>query len=179
MRATGKGPSTTSSRTPLVSGPPVFKSAMRRSQALAWGGDMPHYSPPLPFWRGRVGCLCVLACACWLGGRGCTRWLACPGPLQGSRPRTCALAGGPAPVPGAGVAVGRAGWLAQARAWGRGRIRACWPEGPRPCLVQGSRSCALAGVPRPAPRVAAAYVRTGPWAQTRARRRGRGQARHA
>ena len=26
-----------------------------------WRGDMPHFSPPLPFQRGRVGCCCVLA----------------------------------------------------------------------------------------------------------------------
>ena len=38
---------------------------------------------------------------------GCTRYAACPGPPPGSRPRRCALAGGRAPVPGAGVADGR------------------------------------------------------------------------
>ena len=88
-----------------------------------WGGDMPHYSPPLPFRRGRVGCLCVLASP---RGR----------PARGSR--TCALAGVPRPVPraaaayvraGAGVAVLRAVWRAQARAPGRGRVRERWPAG--------------------------------------------------
>ena len=56
-----------------------------------WEGDMPHYSPPLPFRR-----------ACWparmdarRGGRGRARWLACPGPRPGSRKGTCALAGRP------------------------------------------------------------------------------------
>ena len=49
-----------------------------------WGGDMPHYSPPLPFRRGRAGCPCVLASP---RGR----------PARGSR--TCALAGVPRPAP--------------------------------------------------------------------------------
>ena len=31
------------------------------SMHFFWGGDMPHYSPPLPFRRGRAGCPCVLA----------------------------------------------------------------------------------------------------------------------
>ena len=76
---------------------------------------MPHYSPTLHFRLGRAGCLCVLASpGARLGGRGRARWLACGGPRPGSRPSTCALAGGRAPVPGAGVAVARAGWHAQA-----------------------------------------------------------------
>ena len=75
-----------------------------------WGGDMPRYSPPLPFRRGRAGCPCVLAC-----------------------PR----------APGSGVADVRAGWFAQARAPGLGRVRARWPEGPRPCLARGC-PCVLA-----------------------------------
>ena len=56
------------------------------SMYFFWGGDMPHYSPPLPFWRGRAGCPCVLASprGCTARGRGSARWLACPGP----RPRT-------------------------------------------------------------------------------------------
>ena len=48
------------------------------------GGDMPHYSPPLPFRRGRAGCPCVLP-----SPRGRT--------ARGSR--TCALAGVPRPAP--------------------------------------------------------------------------------
>ena len=44
-------------------------------------------------------------------------------------------------------------------------------------LARGSRMCALAGVPRPAPRVAAAYVRAGRRARARARLGGRGRAR--
>ena len=102
---------------------------------------MPRYSPPLPFRRGRAGArACWPARAgAWLRGRGCARWLARPGRRPGSRPRTCALAGGPAPVPGSGVAVGRAGWRARARGPGRGRVRAGWPAGPRPCLARGSR----------------------------------------
>ena len=31
------------------------------SMHFFWGGDMPHYSPPFPFRRGRAGCPCVLA----------------------------------------------------------------------------------------------------------------------
>ena len=50
------------------------------SMHFFWGGDMPHYSPPLPFRRGRAGCLCLLA-----------------SPAQGSR--TCVLAGMPRPAP--------------------------------------------------------------------------------
>ena len=54
------------------------------SMHFLWGGDMPHYSPPLPFRRGRAGCPCVLASP---RGR----------PARGSR--TCALAGVPRPAP--------------------------------------------------------------------------------
>ena len=92
------------------------------SMHFCWGGDMPSYSPPLPFRRGRAG-----ARVCWPA-------------RPGSRPRTCALAGGPAPVPGSGVAVGRAGWRARGRAPGRGRVRARWPEGPRGRRARGSRT---------------------------------------
>ena len=53
----------------------------------------------------------------------------------------------------------------------RGPVRAGQPAG-RP--ARGSRSCALCGVPRPAPRVAAAYVRAG--RRARARCGGRGRA---
>ena len=71
-----------------------------------WGGDMPHYSPPLPFWRAERGAhVCWPAGACApLGGCGRARLLACPGPCHGSRPRTCVLAGRPAPVPAWAVA---------------------------------------------------------------------------
>ena len=62
-----------------------------------WGGDMPHYSPPLPFRLGRAGCLCLLAST--LGGRGRSRWLVCPGTRPASRPHTCVLAGVPRPAP--------------------------------------------------------------------------------
>ena len=68
---------------------------------------MPHYSPPLPFRRGRVGCPCVPASPRGRLAQG-SRTCALAGvPRLGSRPRTCALAGGPAPVPGAGVADGQ------------------------------------------------------------------------
>ena len=79
---------------------------------------MPHYSPPLPFRRGRAG-----ARACW--------------PARGA--------------PGSGVAVLRAVWRAQARAPGRGRVRARWPR------------VALAGGAHPArgSRTSAARLRTG------------------
>ena len=112
------------------------------SMHFFWGGDVPNYSPPLPLWRGRPGCPCLLAslrgrpargsrtCAlagvprpvpqaqaayacdgprarpgAWRGGRGLAGCVACPGPRPGSRPRMCALAGGPAP--GSGVSNGR------------------------------------------------------------------------
>ena len=107
-----------------------------------WGGDTPHYSPSSLSGGAEGG-----ACACWpaslgawFGGRGCARWLVCPGPHPWWRPRTCALAGGPAHVPGAGVAVVPAGWRGQARAPGRGRVRARWPAGQRPCPARGSRT---------------------------------------
>ena len=154
-----------------------------------------------------------------LGGRGLARCVACPGPRSESRPRTCALAPGRAPGPGAGVAVLRTVWRAQARAPGRAGRQGARPargsrtsaarlrtggeeESPRtgdsnpgcnclvrgyspsmhffwggdmphyspplpfrrgragcPCVLasplgrpaQGSRTCALCGVPRPAP----------------------------
>ena len=56
------------------------------SMHFFWGGDMPHYSPPLPFRRGRAGCPCVLASPRGrpARGRGRARCVACPGP----RPRT-------------------------------------------------------------------------------------------
>ena len=63
-----------------------------------------------------------------------------PSMRPGSRPLKCVMAGGRAPMPGAGVTVLRAGWRAQARAPGRGRIRARWPASPRTCPAQGSRT---------------------------------------
>ena len=54
------------------------------SMHFFWGGDMPRYSPPLPFRRGRAGCPCVLPSP---RGRP-ARWL-----------WTCALAGVPRPAP--------------------------------------------------------------------------------
>ena len=161
-----------------ASSPPIYKSAMRRAQARAqgracwrsrarlrmggeeesartgdsnpgcnylvrgyspsmhffWGGDMPHYSPPLPFRRGREGCPCVLASS---RGR----------PAQGSR--TCALAGVPRPVPRAAYV--RDGPRARPCAWrgGRSLARCVACPGPRPRL--GPRTCALAGGPAPVP----------------------------
>ena len=76
-----------------------------------WGGDMPRYSPPLPFRRGRAGCPCVLACP---RGR----------PARVSR--MCALAGVPRPARRVAAAYVRAGRRARARAW-LGGARACWP----------------------------------------------------
>ena len=99
---------------------------------------MPHYSPPLPFRRGRAGGPCMLASP---RGR----------PARGSR--TCALAGVARPAPRAvyvhdglwrasvlGAGVLRALWRAKARAPGRGRVRARWQAGPRPCPARGSRT---------------------------------------
>ena len=54
------------------------------SMHFFWGGNMPHYSPPLDFQWGRVGCRCLLASP---RGR----------PARGSR--TCALASVLRPVP--------------------------------------------------------------------------------
>ena len=61
------------------------------SMHFFWGGDMPHYSPPLPFQRGRAGCPCVLASPRGRPapgrGRVRARWPACqsPCPARGSR----------------------------------------------------------------------------------------------
>ena len=54
------------------------------SMHFFWGGNMPHYSPPLPFRWGRAGCPCVMASP---RGR----------PARGSQ--TCVLAGVPRPAP--------------------------------------------------------------------------------
>ena len=142
------------------------------SMHFFWGGDMPHYSPPLPFRRGRAGCRCVLASPL---GR----------PVQGSR--TCALAGVPRPVSCVAAAYVRDGRRARPRAHPRTGnsnqgcnylVRAYSPamyffsggdmphyspplpfrRGREGCAGQParvpareSRTCALAGVPRPAP----------------------------
>ena len=88
------------------------------SMHFFWGGDMPHYSPPLPFRRGPAGCPCMLARP---RGRPAQGW------------RTCALAGVPRPAPRVVAPYVRDGQQAP------------------PCPARGSRSCALAGVPRPSP----------------------------
>ena len=100
------------------------------SRHFLWGGDMPHYSPPLPFRRGRAGCPCVLASP---RGR----------PARGSR--TCALAGVPRPVPRAGAAYARDGPWARPGAWrgGCGLAGCVACPGPRP--RSRPRMCALAG----------------------------------
>ena len=79
------------------------------SMHFFWGGDMPRYSPPLPFRRGRAGCPCVRASprGARLGGRGLARCVACPGPRPGSRWSCCPARGG-ARLRGRG----RARWLA-------------------------------------------------------------------
>ena len=98
------------------------------SMHFFWRGDMPHYSPPLPSQRGRAGCPFMLArgqtaraqrgvtvvCAGRRApgraqgqDRGRARWLAGRRPCPAWGSRTCTLAGGPSPVPGAGVASGR------------------------------------------------------------------------
>ena len=106
------------------------------SMHFFWGGDMPHYSNPLPFWQGRAGCPCVLA-----SPRGQQ--------LLGSR--TCRLAGVPRPVPQVVAAYVCAGRQAPGCAQGRDRGCATWLAGPR--LRSGSRpsTCALAGRPAPLP----------------------------
>ena len=101
------------------------------SMHFFWGGDMNHYSPPLPFRRGRAGAVHA--------GQPAGR------PAQGSR--SCALCGVPRPAPR--VAAVRAGPRARPRAWrgGHGLARSvacpgprpgsCWPAGARP--ARGSR----------------------------------------
>ena len=95
------------------------------SMHIFWRGDMYHYSPPLPFRRGRAG-----ARACWrpASPRPC--------PAQGSW--SCALAGGPAPR--AGVMDMRAGQRARVYACGRACGRARWPAGMRQCLSRGTQA---------------------------------------
>ena len=84
------------------------------SMHFFWGGDMPHYSPPLPFWRGRVGCPCVLASP---RGR----------PARGSR--TCTLAGMPRLAPRVTAAYVRTGWRVRAHDQRGGRA----PSHPLGC----------------------------------------------
>ena len=147
---------------------------------------MPHYSPPLPFRRGRAG---ARACGPARGapvGRGLARCVVCPGPRPGSRwpagarPARGSLTsaarlrtGGEEESPRTGDSNPGCNCLVRGYSpimhffWGgdmphyspplpfrRGRAgaRACGPARGRP--AQGSRSCALCGVPRPAPRVA-------------------------
>ena len=62
----------------------MHRGAIAPHMHFFWGGDMPRYSPPLPFRRGRAGGPCVLP-----SPRG--------PPARGSR--TCALAGVPRPAP--------------------------------------------------------------------------------
>ena len=72
------------------------------SMHFFWGGDMPHYSPPLPFWRGRAG------------ARAC-------GPARGAPGSGVAVLR--AVWRAQARAPGRAGRRARARRAGRGRPR--------------------------------------------------------
>ena len=94
-----------------------------------WGGDMPNYSPPLPFRRGRGGCPCVLASPL---GR----------PAWGSR--TCTLACVPRPEPGGRGCI-RARWLVGPRL--------CLARGSRSCAahlrIGGEGECARTGDSNP------------------------------
>ena len=100
---------------------------------------MPHYSPPLPFRRGRAGCPYVLACP---GGR----------PTRGLR--TCTLAGVPRPAPRIAAAYVRTGWRARVHAWRGGRGRARWLACPCPRPGSQPRMCALAGGRAPSATIA-------------------------
>ena len=126
-----------------------------------WRGDMPHFSSPLPFQRGRAECCRVLARD--LGGpdRGRPRVPGCgspPTPAAGESSTSAGLSGAPA---GAGqwwspdprsrraVDLGRPEWGASAcRAavvsdtCGRRAVDLGRPE-------QGARTCQAAAVPRP------------------------------
>ena len=86
------------------------------SMHFFWGGDMPHYSPPLPFRRGRALCPCMLASprGARLRGRGLARCVACPGLPPGRafpawQSGVAVRAGQPAGAPGSGVVDVRAG----------------------------------------------------------------------
>ena len=92
------------------------------SMHFFWGGDMPHYSPPLPFRRGRAGARAFCP-ARGAPGSGVAVLRAV------SRAQTCVPVR--APGPGAGVAVLRAVWRAQARAPGHAGRRARARRGGR------------------------------------------------
>ena len=109
------------------------------SMHFFWGGDMPHYSPPLTFRRGRAGFLCMVASS---RGR----------PARGSQ--TCTLAGVPRPAPRVAAAYMRAGRRARVEV-----VRAGWHA-----QAQAPGRCQK--------------VRTGRWAHACARRGGRRRARH-
>ena len=110
------------------------------SMQFFWGGDMPHYSPPLPFRRGRAWCPCVL-----VSPRGHpARWS-----------RTCALAGVPRPAPRIVATYMRDGRRARPHVWSGVHGLARWLARPGPHPGSRPRTCMLAGLPRPAPRVQA------------------------
>ena len=64
-----------------------------------WIGDMPHFSPPLPFQRGRAECRCVLARDLGRPDRGRPRLPGCgspPSPAAGASSTSAGLSGAPA-----------------------------------------------------------------------------------
>ena len=64
-----------------------------------WRGDMPHFSSPLPFQRGRAECRCVLARDLGRPDRGRPRLPGCgspPSPAAGASSTSAGLSGAPA-----------------------------------------------------------------------------------
>ena len=81
---------------------------------------MPHFSPPLPFQRGRAGCPCVLAHGQLVPAAGVAV--------------VCAGWWGPCPTPWAGVVVIRAGrWGPRPTPWTGVVVIRAGRWGPRPC----------------------------------------------
>ena len=83
------------------------------SMHFFWGGDMPHYSPPLPFRRGDAGCPFLLASPHGRPARG-RLGVVFAGWCAQARVQSCAP--------------------------GRGHVRGRWLAGPRPCPARGSRT---------------------------------------
>ena len=151
-----------------------------------WRGDMQHFSPPLPFQRGRAECRRVLARD--LGGpdRGRPRVPGCgspPTPVAGASSTSAGLSGAPA---GAGQ-----WWSPNPRSrravdlgrpeWGASACRAAVVPDPRGRRAvdlgrpeQGAPTCQAAAVPRPLrrarrqPRLARHPCRRGPAGAARA-----------
>ena len=110
-----------------------------------WRGDMPHFSPPLPFQRGRVGCRCVppnpaasaVVCTLHFG------WNGAPGRRRAANP----LAGG-----------GRLGTAPAPECGGAGDA----PPGSRPTCRRGPAGRSSPSSAGPAPPVSGPAQHSGP-----------------